>query len=392
MAHPLFAEVTAANPDLPPHMVKNLLITSQCISLARTTNLSKAKDFVPQVIGTSVAAQASPTANYQRLIRFFRDGVDGYLPELHRCIQDVSVKTIGNFPARYLKKAKQLVIDGTKWLIREDKVHFLTLCVVVEGVAIPIASCDLEKAGHSSQAERITFFDQVGEHFDLKGMLLLGDREYVGIEWFKSLKLERGIDFVVRLKKGIYHDQVNEKRGRSWQAMNDRLKKNKKIKLVSKLVEIGGCEYRYIIVRNPKAGHPDEDDFVYFLTSLTNAKYAAEQYSVRWQIEVTFRHLKSNGFNLEEMRVEGKEKKELMMAILSMVFAIMVAEGAKFYRSNPKARQQKKDHRRGVITLVHSTFRQGYSITLKSLSTLDRAARYLNRIFKKAKPIKWAHV
>jgi hypothetical protein len=99
--------------------------------------------------------------------------------------------------------------------------------------------------------------------------------------------------------------------------MNDRLEKNKKTKLVSKLVEIGGCEYRYIIVRNPKAGHPEEDDFVYFLTSLSNAKYAAGQYSVRWQIEVTFRHLKSNGFNLEEMRVEGKDKKELMMTTLS---------------------------------------------------------------------------
>jgi hypothetical protein len=32
---------------------------------------------------------------------------------------------------------------------------------------------------------------------------------------------------------------------------------------------------------------------------------------------VTFRHLKSNGFNLEEMRVEGKDKKELMMTTLS---------------------------------------------------------------------------
>ena len=107
------------------------------------------------------------------------------------------------------------MINGTKWLTREDKVHFLTLCVVIEGVAIPIASGDLEKAGHSSQAERITFFDKVGKHCDLKGMVLLGDREYVGIEWFRALKSERGIDFVVRLKKGIYHDQVNERLGRS---------------------------------------------------------------------------------------------------------------------------------------------------------------------------------
>ncbi len=392
MTHPLLDEVTSANPNLPPHMVQNLLITSQCISIARTTNLSKAKDFVPQVIGTELALQAQPQANYQRLIRFFRDGVNEYLPELHECIQGMAVKAIGNFPARSLKKAKQLVIDGTKWLTREDKIHFLTLCVVIEGAAIPIASHDLKKAGHSSQVERIAFFDRVGKHFNLKGMVLLGDREYVGIEWFKDLKTVRGIDFVVRLKKGIYHDQVNATQGRSWQRMNDRLEKNKKIKFVSKRVVLGGYDYRYIIVRNPKAGHPDEDDFVYFLTSLKNSRFAADQYSVRWQIEVTFRHLKSNGFNLEDMRVEGQEKRELMMAILSLVFTMMVQEGVKFYRENPKARQKKTDHRRGVVTLVHSTFRQGCSILLKHWGNLAGALRYLKRLFRRAKPLNWTHV
>jgi hypothetical protein len=58
---------------------------------------------------------ASPLANYQRLIRFFKDGINDHLPELHRCIQDISVNTIGNFPVRSLNKAKQLAtIQGSQ--------------------------------------------------------------------------------------------------------------------------------------------------------------------------------------------------------------------------------------------------------------------------------------
>ena len=97
MAHPFLAEVTATNPNLPLHIVQNLLITSQCISLARTTNLAKAKDFAPQIIGTSLARNALPQANYQRLIRFFRDGVNNYLPELHHCVKGISAMAIGHY-------------------------------------------------------------------------------------------------------------------------------------------------------------------------------------------------------------------------------------------------------------------------------------------------------
>ena len=61
------------------------------------------------------------------------------------------------------------------------KIQFLTLCILICGVAIPIAVIDLQKIGHSSQKERIAFFTKLKEQFNFEGMILLADREYIGL-------------------------------------------------------------------------------------------------------------------------------------------------------------------------------------------------------------------
>jgi hypothetical protein len=52
--------------------------------------------------------------------------------------------------------------------------------VLVEGVAVPIYWVQLEKIGASSQEERKAMFETAFLLFDLSGMTLLADREYVG--------------------------------------------------------------------------------------------------------------------------------------------------------------------------------------------------------------------
>ena len=123
-------------------------------------------------------------------------------------------------------------------------------------------------------------------------MTLLADREYIGQEWFATLA-EYEIDFVIRLKAGIYHQALAESRGKNWQGMCAKLRRCKKKARISKPIQLGGKSFYYIVVRNPKADHPDEDEFVFLLTSLRRAAQAHKQYSVRWSIEVTFGHLKT---------------------------------------------------------------------------------------------------
>ena len=143
-----------------------------------------------------------PQSNYQRLIRFFNSATTDYHVETLKALHQITIGLIGTFPARSVRRARQLILDGSKWQTRGQKIQMLTLCIVIDGVAVPIAREELGKFSYSSQRKRIDFIDQASAHFDLHGRTLIGDREYVGIEWFEALKTERSIDLVVRVKKG----------------------------------------------------------------------------------------------------------------------------------------------------------------------------------------------
>lgn len=75
---------------------------------------------------------------------------------------------------------------------------------------------------------------------------------------------------------------------------------------------------------NPK------EPLVYLLTTLENPFKAANAYLQRWQIECCFKHLKSNGFNLEETALKGKAKIELLMALSLTAYAIATDKGLRF--------------------------------------------------------------
>ena len=146
------------------------------------------------------------------------------------------------------------------------------------------------------------------------------------------------------------------------------------------------------MVRNPKAGHPGEDDFVFLLSSWYNRQAAAEPYTRRWPIEVTFCHLKSNGLRLEDLRLEGKQKREVMLAILNLIFVLCVIEGRKFYHRHARSQQTKRDSRSGKRTLVHAILRQGLCRVLATLTTLAELLRRLSQIYRREPPPDWAFV
>ncbi|TXB53781.1 hypothetical protein FRY97_22035 [Phaeodactylibacter luteus] len=81
-----------------------------------------------------------------------------------------------------------------------------------------------------------------------------------------------------------------------------------------------GMCLHYIVMQNPRPGA--EEELVYLLTNLHSPTQASRLYEWRWQIEVCFcfKHLKSNGVNLEAMNVQGREKRHLMMAIAVLVY------------------------------------------------------------------------
>lgn len=194
-------EIIAYFPKHDAFTVQNLLITSWSIFESRTTNLNIAKDYVSSLLGTG--KRVAVGSHYTRLIRFFKTEAPDELLSSILAVCCVFLK-----PRRGKSGSKYLVLDGTEWEIGSSKVQFLTLCILWQGVAIPIWWTDLEKIGHSSQQERKDLITNALKRYNLRGMILLADREYIGEDWFEFLSSE-GIDFVIRLKSNVYHQQVN---------------------------------------------------------------------------------------------------------------------------------------------------------------------------------------
>ena len=306
---------------LPPHLrkfrdlydsyglgaVKNIWLLTCLLPIARTVNLYKMKDYVGGVLEK---ADTQPASHYKRLIRFFQDWA-----ERQALLHDLMRQNL-----RFLRVAgfKTLVMDGT-WTIGETKVHYLILSVLAGSVAVPIYWVQLEKIGASSQEERKAMFEAALSLFDLKGMTLLADREYIGKRWFKFLK-ENKIHFVIRLRLGDYFEDVNATKGKDYGRMQGKCAL--KNKLVKKQIFLDGEAYTIVMLPNPKT---DADEPVMiFLTTLPNAAKAAELYAKQWKIECLFRYLKTNGYNLEDLNLKDPNKNLLMPEIVTTAYILAI--------------------------------------------------------------------
>lgn len=356
---------------LPPHLrkfsdlyekyglgaVKNFWLLTSLLPLARTVNLYKMKDYVGGVLKND---QTDPMSHYRRLTRFFEDwgGREDFLHDLMRQL------------LRFLKGIgfKTLVLDGTSWEIGATKIHYLVLSVLVNKVAVPIYWVQLGKIGASSQAERQAMFEKALQVFDLKGMTLLADREYVGKTWFKFLKTNK-INFVIRLKHGDYESEVDAQKGLPyWQMF---LKCATKNKVLKRQIWLNGECFTFVMMPNPKL-HADEPVLL-FLTTLTDAKKAAEQYVFRWKIECLFKHLKSNGFHLEDLNLKDTGKSLLMFAVAATAYTLTIRKAWKYRKSIAL-----KTFADGSETLENSIFREGLArITAICFSFIQ----FLNFVF-----------
>jgi hypothetical protein len=108
-----------------------------------------------------------------------------------------------------LKKFTEvLLIDGTSWQVNGKTFHFLTLCLLYKGVALPVLWIELGRLGISNQRQRKLLLTAVLKFLHLSGKTLIGDREYIGSEWFKELKVNQ-LDFIFRLRDKNYNDAIN---------------------------------------------------------------------------------------------------------------------------------------------------------------------------------------
>lgn len=353
----LLSKIKEYLPEYELHELNNILLLSLCVIQLGNVNLNKLKGHVGRILGIEIKS----CSGYKRLIRIFDNHA------FSRLWLDLLL-----YVFRLLRlKSDHLLLDGTSWEHHGVKRHYMTLGILYKNVSIPVYWVDLQKLGVSSQKERKRMFRRVFKIFNFTGKTLIADREYIGKEWFKYLQ-DNGLDFIIRIRKKNYQKEIDASRGKTWEQMEQKVMQSKlPSKTLRKRVRIEGREYSFTMVRNPDS--KSKDRVIYLLSTLdSSATFIAGQYLLRWKIECCFRHMKSNGFQLEQINLRGKARPKLLMAIVVFAYVLSIHEGLREY---DKIRIiQKAD---GTTVKAESVFRNGWDNIIAKISNLEKFAAYI---------------
>jgi transposase len=136
-------------------------------------------------------------------------------------------------------------------------------------------------------------------------------------------------------------------------------------------------EYAIVMTKNFK--YDPKEPYIYFISDMLDAKEILKVYTQRWKIECCFKHLKTNGFNLESLNLKNDKKIILMVAVVVLTYALAIKEGILKYMQNQIGI---KKYKNGKQYLEMSIFRKGLEVIEPMLGRLCMFIVYLLRQIK----------
>lgn len=363
-------------------LVKTLILLVNCIIQSNSCNLNKVKKKGSIVLGKLV----TPNSVYKRFIRFFKmKGIAGFTIGVLQMVLHLADAYIGT-QTHYC-----LAIDRTNWKLGQININILMIGFVLgNGRFIPVYFSLLDKRGNSSQTERIELLDKMVWFFECfkdKPIVVVGDREFIGIKWFAYL-FKRSFDFVLRLRKKDYLDLICEQYNWTKERLDKKIARSirKKGYFVTP-VQIDDKTYFYHVRAKQDEDQDigDQDKYIRFMSTSIDHQWVIEQYDRRWKIEVFFEDCKTKGFDLEAINFTNVEKIRLMVAICSLCYVLCLIEGMIQFELQPP--KKKLDQRSGNSYDRVSIFTKGLETIEQIAINVLRLARYIKRKLKSKIPV-----
>jgi len=381
------AEMKKLFPDMTHTKLGQLLLLCNCILAVQSTNLRQCAKRVSKLIDQEIKLETA----YSRLKRFFQTGKPENV-----------LKGIFNLVVRTMCQNKEcyLILDRTNWEFGKCKVNLLVIGLLYKNVFVPLVWKDLEKKGNSNTKERLDLMDRLinwwpANSIKIPQLYLAGDREFIGYKWLKGLE-ERNIKFVMRIRANAkivlwFNGKIRDrkvglkilKRYLSWTG-KDSLEAVLESDYIVKLCALENESTR------AKA------EIIYLMTNMDDINQASIFYKKRYKIEVCFKHMKRNGFNLEDQKVVGGHKSDLMFGALTVVYVMTVQQGLEYYEEHPQERKlhrDKKNRAYGYMYPVVSIFNKGNELLLAEVFFYDEFCKALTAmsrwIAKKTKPLEY---
>lgn len=236
-----------------------------------------------------------------------------------------SVTLVGRAIVSALPSQKKyiLTMDRTTWELGSRVYNILAVGICFDGISIPIYFTTYNKRGSTNFAEQISFMEHVLDIIPEERIeCLVADREFGYTNFIKWLGI-RHIPFCLRIRENHY--VRNTSTGRSC-----------KIKTILASLAVGDSVVlsdRYIIRGNVKARiyavrrNVRDDESLLILATPVGSSFTDKIYRLRWQIETTFRAMKSAGFNMEDTHLPLNGRFQNMLVIALIAYACVFIDG-----------------------------------------------------------------
>lgn len=354
----------------------SLLLLCTCVLLARSANLYKASDWAKKSGGGGEFS-----SNYVRFCRFFATGLGESIQKgvLHAVLRLCLSYRFGG--------AKCLVIDRTEWQHGMLWRNLLVIGLCFDGYLIPLVWTDLGARGCSDTDIRLQLLEKLAtwwpsSQVPLSQFPLVGDREF-GSEGYLLRLAKMGFYFAVRIKSNRLllpwlNDDLRH-RTTTTRAIRRYLDKFQRKSL--EIVLEGEYIVHFVVIKNHSKR--DTEPYLYLLTNLDDPQQADQYYEARYNIECCFKHLKTNGFDLENQNLAKIHQVEILMALLVLIYTVCVASGIiQHQQTLEKGRKIKfKTYKNQKKSLHRSIFRTGLSSAISEISHAIGLFYFVNELF-----------
>lgn len=246
-------------------------------------------------------------SNYRSLQRFFKVFNFEYIDYMH-------------FVLKQLPKQEKfyLVMDRTNWKFGRSPINIMMLGIIYKRQCLPFCWELLDKGGSSSTAERRELLKKaitvLGKD-RIQG--LLGDREFIGVRWFKYL-IDEGIEFHIRIPRQIKVGSILASNRKTVNWLFRHWRENAKTDYHKPVIILG---YRLWV-----SGMKSEKGDCVVVSNKDNYN-SLGKYQLRWTIENMFGSFKTRGFNFEQTHMKDPEKIKKLIALVSIAYVWCVMVG-----------------------------------------------------------------
>ena len=259
---------------------------------------------------SSIAAHLPGSALLESKYRRVQDFFCEFSPDYNALAQFL----VGMLKEVLGDKPLLLAIDRTNWEARKNDVNLLVMSVCLGDVAQPILWSDLRRKGNSDTHQRRRLMRRFLKAFGReRADAVVGDREFVGEEWFRWLLSEK-IPFSVRLRENFQTRPEQGGRAKDAKDYFNGLRPGE-------CMDLGACEVCGVRMGVCALRLKKDDELLILGYWGMDATKAQDIFMKRWNIETGFQKLKSHGFDMEASRLRGGGKMERLMAVLALGFA-----------------------------------------------------------------------